>query len=212
MALVGIIDPPAAPVGPELNPFGLGPVAALAFVVLAIGVSWVLLRRLALAADPDLRTPSAPGAAVVLGLALSGCTLALWVANPFSALIMVPALHLWTLAILVDPAPGRRARFAFIAGGLLLPLLLALYELGVLGLDPLSGAWYLMLLVAGGHVSLVGSLLGCVYAASLAGVVAVALSAPAEPRRPAREVPTVRGPASYAGPGSLGGTDSALRR
>jgi hypothetical protein len=43
-------------------------------------------------------------------------------------------------------------------------------------------------------------------------MISVVLSTPPEPRRPPREVPKVRGPATYAGPGSLGGTDSALRR
>ena len=210
--LVGAIDPPAAPVAPELSPLGAVPIAALVVVALAGALAWVLLRRLAKAADPDLAEPAAPGAAVVVGLAISLCTLALWLVNPFSALIMVPALHLWTLAVLVDPAPGRRGRLALVAGGLVLPLLLVVYELIILSLDPLSGAWYLLLLVAGGHVSVLSALLGCVYGAALGCVVSIALSTPAAPRRPPREVPKVRGPASYAGPGSLGGTDSALRR
>jgi hypothetical protein len=42
-------------------------------------------------------------------------------------------------------------------------------------------------------------------------VISIALSALREPR--AEPVPvTVRGPITYAGPGSLGGTKSALRR
>ena len=44
--------------------------------------------------------------------------LVLWLVNPFSALIMVPALHLWMLATLRGPAPaGRRTRMALVAGG-----------------------------------------------------------------------------------------------
>jgi MFS family permease len=212
LGLVGAIDPPAAPVPPELEPLGVGPLVALVAVLGVVAGGWVLLRRLAIAADPDLRDPSAPGAAVVLSLALAVATLVLWLVNPFSALVMVPALHGWMLAVLVDPAPGRRARLAMIAGGLVLPALLCIYQLIVLHLDPLSGAWYLLLLVTGGHVGLLGALLGCVFAACLAGLVAAVLSTPGEPPPPPREVPTVRGPASYAGPGSLGGTDSALRR
>jgi hypothetical protein len=212
LSLVGATDPPAAPVPPELEPLGVGPVVALVAVAGVVGGGWVLLRRLAIAADPDLRDPSVPGAAVVLSLALVGATVILWLVNPFSALIMVPALHLWVLAVLVDPAPGRRARLAMIAGGLVLPVLLWIYELSILHLDPLSGAWYLLLLVTGGHIGLLGAFLGCVFAAALAGFVAAVLSTPIEPPPPPREVPTVRGPATYAGPGSLGGTDSALRR
>ena len=65
--------------------------------------------------------------------------LVLWLVNPFSALIMVPALHLWMLATLVDPPPARRARLALVAGGLVLPPLLVVYQLLVLGLNPLAG-------------------------------------------------------------------------
>jgi hypothetical protein len=72
-------------------------------------------------------------------------------------------------------------------------------------------AWNVLLLIAGGHVSLVAALvwsvvLGCSLAAVSIGVRSV--------RRPRPEdAPvTVRGPITYAGPGSLGGTESALRR
>ena len=210
--VVGAVDPPAAPVAPDLIPLDAGGLGVMAGVLVVVVGAWLGLRRAAIAADPDLRVPSAPGAAVVLALAMSFGTLALWLVNPFSALIMVPALHLWMLATLVDPPPRRRTRLAMVAGGLVLPLLLALYQLVVLDLNPLGGAWYLLLLVTGGHIGLISSLLGCLFAGVLAGVVAVAVSPPPEAPRPPREVPKVRGPAGYAGPGSLGGTDSALRR
>ena len=61
-----------------------------------------------------------------------------------------------------------------------------------------------MLLVTGGHIGLVSSLLGCLFAGVLTGVVAVALQRPPEAPRPPREVPKVRGPATYAGPGLAG--------
>ena len=212
LELVGAVDPPAAPVAPDLVPLDLGAIAVMAAVVLVVAGAWLGSRRAVVAADPELDAPAAPGAAVVLCLAMTAGTVVLWLVNPFSALIMVPALHLWMLATLVDPPPGRRTRLALVAGGLVLPALLVVYQLTILGLDPLSGAWYLLLLVTGGHIGLVSSLLGCLFAAILGGVVGVALSTPPESPRPPREVPKVRGPATYAGPGSLGGTDSALRR
>ncbi len=87
------------------------------------------------------------------------------------------------------------------------------YELLTLSMDPVSGAWYLFLLVTGGHVSVPSALVGCVLAGVLSSVVAIA-RAPREapPQGPRPELPSVRGPASYAGPGSLGGTSSALPR
>ena len=210
--LFGAVEPPTAPVSPDLVPVDAGALGVMAGVVMVVVGSWLLLRRVVVAADPELAAPAAPGAAVALTLAMTAGTLALWLVNPFSALIMIPALHLWMLATLVAPPPGRRTRLALVAGGLVLPMVLVVYQLSVLGLNPIAGAWYLLLLVTGGHIGLVSSLLGCLFAGVLTGVVAVALSPPPEAPRPPREVPKVRGPASYAGPGSLGGTDSALRR
>ena len=116
------------------------------------GSAWLGLRFLAARREPATADPSAPGAAVATILVLAVSVLALWLANPFAALLMTPALHLWMLATLVEPGPPRRARLVMVAAGLLLPVLLAIYVLVSLSLDPLSGAWYLMLLVTGGHV------------------------------------------------------------
>jgi hypothetical protein len=72
-----------------------------------------------------------------------------------------------------------------------------------------------VVLLAGGHVGLGGAL---VWSVAFGCVAATALVA-ARPTRPPAEVQldegievTIRGPLSYAGPGSLGGTESALRR
>jgi hypothetical protein len=71
-----------------------------------------------------------------------------------------------------------------------------------------------MLLVAGGHIGVWTWLLWSAFAGVAVGVGTLALSAPPPERPGAGGAPdvTVRGPLSYAGPGSLGGTESALRR
>jgi hypothetical protein len=130
--------------------------------------------------------------------------------NPFAALMLVPALHFWMLATLVDPAPVRRARIVLVLAGLVLPSLVALYYMLDLSLDPLSAVWYLLLLVVGGHVGVVTATIGCVLLGVFTAVVTIAFRHGEEPQPEAG--PRLRGPASYAGPGSLGGTDSALRR
>ncbi len=202
-------EPPQAPVAPDLYPLDGPAIAVLAIVAVVVALSWLALRRFA--GPPARKLGDAPGSGVAVALVLSAATTALWLIDPFAALVAAPALHLWILATLVDPLPRRRVRAGLIAGGLLLPALLAIYQLFVLGVDPLGGAWYLLLLVLGGHVGLASVAVGAVFAAVLASVVAIA-------RRPSagdeREIPapTTRGPLSYAGPGSLGGTDSALRR
>jgi hypothetical protein len=95
-----------------------------------------------------------------------------------------------------------------------LALLVAFYA-RELGVGPGGIAWDAVLVLAGGHVGLAAAVLwsvafGCVVAATL-----VALMTPAPPDGSGIDdgTPvTIRGPLSYAGPGSLGGTKSALRR
>ena len=91
-------------------------------------------------------------------------------------------------------------------------LLVLLYEMVALRAGPLELARIWLVATAGGHVSLwsalaVGALCGCF--ATLVRVLRarsrIAAAAPVER-------PRTRGPAGYAGPGSLGGTESALKR
>jgi hypothetical protein len=75
-------------------------------------------------------------------------------------------------------------------------------------------AWGAVLLLAGGHIGLGSAVLwslglGCAAGATL--LVVLAPPAPMPQSADGAEV-TIRGPMSYAGPGSLGGTESALRR
>ena len=212
LALAGATpDPPAAAVAPDLYPLDGAAGAVLGAVGVAVALAWFGLRRLVTRTDAALADRSNPGAAVAVALVLGLTTLAMWLVNPFSALILVPGVHLWILATLTDPPPRRRARLVMVAAGLLLPALLVLYDLITLGVDPLSGLWYMLLLVTGGHVSLVSSLLACVMTAAIASVLAIASAEHPEVEAPAPKSST-RGPGSYAGPGSLGGTPSALRR
>jgi hypothetical protein len=72
-----------------------------------------------------------------------------------------------------------------------------------------------VLLLAGGQIGLLGAILwsvafGCVAAAAMLAV--RAQQPPPGPQMADLHEVTIRGPMSYAGPGSLGGTESALRR
>jgi hypothetical protein len=103
---------------------------------------------------------------------------------------------------------------ALVALGLVPLALLVSFYAHQLGIGPAGVAWTTVLLLAGGHAGVLGAtlwslVLGCAVAAAL-----VALNAPGGRSRPGFERVgiTIRGPASYAGPGSLGGTSSALRR
>ena len=82
-------------------------------------------------------------------------------------------------------------------------------------LNPVEGLWYVFLLVTGGSVGIAASLFTCVFVAVFACLVSILVARArrppvAKPEEPAR--PAVFGPGGYAGPGSLGGTESALRR
>jgi hypothetical protein len=96
----------------------------------------------------------------------------------------------------------------------LAPLALAILTYGTaLDAGPVDLAWLGLLAVAGGHASPVGVILGAVVLGAGASAVVVARHRAGPPA--AGEGPPVvatRGPLSYAGPGSLGGTESALRR
>jgi hypothetical protein len=83
-----------------------------------------------------------------------------------------------------------------------------------LGLGPGAVAWTALLLVAGGHVGLPAAILWCVGLGCAAVAVMLSVAEPPPPRGPSTDdfEITIRGPMSYAGPGSLGGTESALRR
>lgn len=214
LALTGAIPgPPKAPVDPERYPLDMPAGAVLAGLALVVGLSWLGLRRLALAADSGLADREAQGASVATVLVLSVTVMLLWLLNPVAALMCVPALHLWLLGTLVDPVPPKRARVAMVFGGLLLPVLLISYQLAVLSLDPLAGAWYLLLLVTGGHVGTITALLGAALLSVLVSLVSIVRAGSAPGPDPDKPVtPSVRGPSSYAGPGSLGGTQSALPR
>ena len=72
--------------------------------------------------------------------------------------------------------------------------------------------WLVALATANGHISIAAAVIVSLFLACLAGLLVVLrvrhkAAAAAEPERL-----RTRGPAGYAGPGSLGGTESALRR
>ena len=138
-------------------------------------------------------------------------TLVIWLANPFAALLLVPALHLWLWVVVPDVRLPTPAAIALLLAGLALPVVIAVNYATTLGLDPIQTLWSWVLLVAGGAVGPLAALEWSVALGCLVSVAVIALRTAREPR-PEPVPVTIRGPVSYAGPGSLGGTESALRR
>ena len=211
---------PAAPAPAPDVPVGASEAGALVVLVLAFAIAWLaraaLLRTLGTLPAADDEDGEAVGlagsgaAGVALMLVLDLTAVVVWVIDPFAALLLVPAAHVW----LVIASPELRARRLLSAGLLLVGVLpavaiIALYS-HQLGLSLPEAAWTAVLLVAGGHIGLVSSalwslFLGCLVAAALLALRAGAVA-------DGEATVSVRGPLSYAGPGSLGGTESALRR
>ena len=215
LALTGATPtPPPAPVPPADLPLDGPALAVLGGVAAAMALAFALARLLAARPDPSLRMPVEPGAGVALALALSVAALLLWLVNPYAGLLAAPAAHLWMLAVLMRPVPRRRTRIVMIVLGLVPALLVTLYYLVTLSMDPLEGAWYLLLLVTGHSVGLVTTLVACVMLGVLGGTAEIVLRVPdeAEEERPREPGPPVYGPGAHAGRGALGGTESALRR
>jgi Peptidase family M28 len=178
-------------------------------LVLVLGVAG---RPLLLRLTGGRRGLDGAGAGAALLLAWCGLALVLWIINPFAAAFMIPAAHLW----LVLAAPGVRLRRALALGlvaASLLPFAIGgLILARQLGLGPVDAVWSVLLIVAGGHVSPLGWLFWSLVAGCV--VAAMVLAWRTRPPPPVDAAPkiTVRGPLTYAGPGSLGGTESALRR
>ena len=154
---------------------------------------------------------ASPGAAAALMLVLCLVTLALWLENPFAAALMVVALHCWLW--IVGPENRLRAPWAILLllAGLVPGVLAALYYGMVLGLGVAPGAWNAVLMLAGGDYSVLAALEWSVVLGCVVSLVLIMVRIARQP--PPAEVPvTVRGPITYAGPGSLGATRSTIRR
>jgi hypothetical protein len=214
LALAGATPTPTpAPVPPAEVPLDGPALGVLGGVAAAMALAFALARFLAARPDASLKRPVEPGAAVALALVLGLAALVLWLVNPYAALLAVPAAHLWALLGLTRPVPRRRTRAVMIGLGIVPPLLVAVYYLASLSMDPLEGAWYLLMLITGDTVGVVTSLVACVMLGVLCATVEIAVRMPEqrEPEPPPDVSASVYGPGAYAGPGSLGGTESALR-
>jgi hypothetical protein len=221
MGWLGVIGAaPAGPVAPSALPFNGFAAGAVGAVGLVLVLAWLLwpglVRRLGLDVRPD-----AEAAGVALLIVLLTICLAVWVLNPVAALLLLPATHLWLPAISADrsegaPRPRRLAALTLVALALLPLALLVSFYVDRLGLGPGEVAWSAVLLLAGGHVGVAGALVwsvafGCVAACAMLALRSATASPPGS-RAEGRGEITIRGPLSYAGPGSLGGTESTLRR
>ncbi len=217
--LIGVITvAPPGPVAAGAIPLGGGGAALLIVMaaVLVAGLAGVvaLARRLPTRTRTSRRPAEGLGSdGALAGLLVVMCliTFAIWLSNPFAAFLLVPALHLWLWAISPDMRVPVPLRLVLIAVGIAPAVLVVGYYANELGYGPVNVVWEMVLLLAGHGVSIVAALEWSVVLGCLVSAVTLSLLA-ARGTRPVPVPVTVRGPVTYAGPGSLGGTKSALRR
>ena len=179
LALVGATpSPPAAPVPPDVLPLDGPALGVLGGVLAAMVLAFFLARWLAARPEPELMEELDLGAGVALGLVIAAGSLLLWLVNPYAGLLVVPAAHLWMLLALTRPLPPRRVRVVLIAIGAAPALLVAIYYMFALSVDPLSGLWYLLMLVTGHSVGIFTSLIACVMLAAACATVETAIRWP----------------------------------
>ena len=213
LGVADVLPAPPGPVDPEAEPVDAGGLAAVA-LVLVLGF---LLRppagRLLRAGRARASGADPAGPAAALALVLAALGLGIWIVNPYTALLALPGLHLWLLAAVPELRVARGVGLALVLAGLVPFVLVGAYYAEQFGLDPLELAWEAVLLLAGGYAGPLGIVAWSFVLAC--GVLSASVAL--RKRRPARDTPdggavTTRGPLGYAGPGSLGGTESALRR
>jgi peptidase M28-like protein len=212
--LVGVLKVvPPGPVPAGAVPLGAAGVAVFLTVAAVIVLTLFARRSLAgfLAGRQHVDQGTDPGAGAAILVVLCVVTLVIWARNPFAAALIVPALHLWMWIVDPDLRLPRPAAILLLLVGLALPLLVVVYYAQALSLGPVGTAWNGLLLIASDRLGVLAALEWSLLLGCAASVASIALRRVQVDRRDESPI-TMRGPITYAGPGSLGGTESALRR
>jgi hypothetical protein len=217
-----VLTLPDGPAHPDAFPLETSGIVAMVSALLAGALACWLAHFLAGAlrrdhdapAEGDGRrrrpVPGVEGLAAATGVWICGLAAITWAVNPYAAGVLLLATHLWLFA--AGSWRGWPALAAALAGAVPLAVVVVYYCLA-LQVSPLGLGWGAAM-AAGTGAGLYSTLLLGGVLAALAGTIRVLFAR----RRLARdETPSggqikTRGPVGYAGPGSLGGTESALRR
>ncbi len=178
LTAVGIVARPAFPFDPSRFQTGAGQIVVMTLLGLVILAGYWAIRGWRV--PPGLRADAAVPA---LGLTSALAVLLAWLANPYLALLLVPAAHVW----LLDARRGRPAWPAVlgVAALSLIPLAAAIGDL-VGRLDLGAGApWQLLLMVGDGQIGFGTMLALSLLVGCLIGLVAVAGRPSGERRRKA---------------------------
>jgi hypothetical protein len=211
LGLANGLDPPDAPVLP-LPPIERSGWIAMGSMLLVFAIGWFGVRALILARAGERANPMAGSLAAATGAVLCVLAALVWVFNPYAAALLLPAAHVWLFAAAPQTRLRRWGGVAAIAVGLLPFAMVPLYYALALHLDPLEELWMAVLAAASGHLSFSVAVVAAGLLACLAGLLVVMRTRRRVQETAEPEPVRTRGPVTYAGPGSLGGTESALRR
>jgi hypothetical protein len=156
--------------------------------------------------EPDGGSPAAALAPVLVLLVVA---LIAWTLNPYAALLLVLPASAWLLVPARDERIRSRVLVLVVALSLVPVALVVASVSSQLDVAAADVPWLVLLWLAGGQAGLL--VIACCALVAGSAVCIVAAAARQAPASGGEAPITVRGPVTYAGPGSLGGTDSALR-
>ena len=178
LALTGLAPRPDFPYDPGRYGIGWRAVVVIVCLLVAFALVWTAIRALRVP-----RSSGREGLASATGVVLSGAVAIAWLINPYLALLLVPAAHVWPAA-LGTGGPARRAGIAVAVAFALIPPMIAIVDLA--GRLEVGAAmpWQLLLWVTGGQIGLGLALLLCVIAGGLVAMIATALAPEGTAPRP----------------------------
>ena len=204
LGLIGLVPDPVFPYDPGLYPSGSAGPIAFAALAAAVVLAALLVRPMRTPLDIESQTLAA-AAGLMTGLSIFG----IWLINPYLALLLSPAAHVWLLGARAT-GPVRPVTLAAVAAASLIPALVGFITVAQ-ELHLGAGApWQFLLLVEDGQVGFLISLLGCGVIGGLISCVAAA-GAGKRAGPPLGPTGSIRGAGTHAGPGALGGTPPSTR-
>jgi hypothetical protein len=174
LALTGLAQRPEFPYDPGRFEVGWRAAIVIVCLLVAFALIWTAIRALRVP-----RRSGREGLASATGVVICAAVAATWLINPFLALLLVPAAHVWPAAIGTG-GPVRRAGIAAAVAIALVPPLLAVIDLAGRLEVGLTIPWQLLLMVTGGQIGFASALLFCLIVGGLVAMIATAL-APDEP-------------------------------
>jgi hypothetical protein len=174
LVLVGLVPNPPFPFDPGLYSTGARGAVTFAIVVIVALASALAIRLRRTAPElPETVTPA-------LGALTVAACLLLWLANPYLALLLVPATHVWLLSAGEPGAVGRGVR-GFLTLAAWAPAIAAVAAVArILDLGG-NAPWTLSLMVADGQIGLGVTLPLCFLAGGLVGTLVLLVRAHTSP-------------------------------